>query len=45
MEYLLALLISVNYSDSDAIDHEARAYCAVHTCTITTEEIPNPFKE
>ena len=33
------------YNDVDAIDHEARAYCAVHTCTINQEEISNPFKE
>lgn len=32
------------YNDVDAIDHEARAYCAVHTCTINQEEITNPLQ-
>lgn len=33
------------YNDVDAIDHEARAYCNVHVCTLSTEEVSNPFKE
>ena len=36
---------STQYSDTDVIDHEAREYCAVHTCTISNEEVTNPFKE
>lgn len=39
------LQASTQYSDTDAIDHEARAYCAAHTCTINNEEVNNPFKE
>ena len=35
---------STQYTDADAIDHEARAYCAVHTCTINQEEITNPLQ-
>lgn len=35
---------STQYNDADAIDHEARAYCATHTCTINNEEVTNPFQ-
>lgn len=34
-----------NDADADAIDHEAWTYCATHTCTLSTEEVSNPFKE
>ena len=38
------LQTSSQYTDIDAIDHEARTYCATHTCTISNEEVINPLQ-